>query len=101
MTSVRKSLAKSSSGDGAAAGSRPVTCETCRGQGEVAHVQRSFLGEIRTLRLAACYQLLATARDVEHAVVIAHGDRCSRSRESSRKLASNNRERALARAEAG
>ena len=37
-------------GDGAAPGSRPVTCETCRGAGEVSHVQRSFLGEIRTLR---------------------------------------------------
>ncbi|HWI42981.1 MAG TPA: molecular chaperone DnaJ [Nocardioides sp.] len=42
-------------GDGAAPGSEPVTCETCRGVGEVAHVQRSFLGEIRTLRpCAAC-----------------------------------------------
>ncbi len=42
-------------GDGAAPGSKPVTCETCHGQGEVAHVQRSFLGEIRTLRpCAAC-----------------------------------------------
>ncbi len=42
-------------GAGAAPGSRPVTCETCRGAGEVAHVQRSFLGEIRTLRpCAAC-----------------------------------------------
>ncbi|GAB3860500.1 molecular chaperone DnaJ [Nocardioides maradonensis] len=38
------------SGSGAAPGSQPVTCETCHGQGEVAHVQRSFLGEIRTLR---------------------------------------------------
>jgi molecular chaperone DnaJ len=37
-------------GDGAAPGSHPVPCETCHGQGEVAHVQRSFLGEIRTLR---------------------------------------------------
>ncbi len=37
-------------GDGAAPGSHPVPCETCRGQGEVAQVQRSFLGEIRTLR---------------------------------------------------
>jgi molecular chaperone DnaJ len=37
-------------GDGAAPGSKPVACETCHGQGEVAHVQRSFLGEIRTLR---------------------------------------------------
>jgi molecular chaperone DnaJ len=42
-------------GDGCAPGSSPTTCETCRGQGEVAHVQRSFLGEIRTLRpCAAC-----------------------------------------------
>jgi len=38
------------SGSGAAAGSEPVTCETCHGHGEVAHVQRSFLGEIRTVR---------------------------------------------------
>lgn len=42
-------------GDGCAEGTRPVPCETCRGRGEVAHVQRSFLGEIRTLRpCAAC-----------------------------------------------
>jgi molecular chaperone DnaJ len=42
-------------GDGAAPGSQPMPCETCRGAGEVAHVQRSFLGEIRTLRpCAAC-----------------------------------------------
>jgi molecular chaperone DnaJ len=42
-------------GEGTAAGSHPIPCETCRGAGEVAHVQRSFLGEIRTLRpCAAC-----------------------------------------------
>ena len=42
-------------GAGAAPGTRPVACETCHGHGEVAHVQRSFLGEIRTLRpCAAC-----------------------------------------------
>ena len=42
-------------GSGATPGSQPVPCETCRGAGEVAHVQRSFLGEIRTLRpCAAC-----------------------------------------------
>ena len=35
---------------GAAPGSEPVTCETCHGHGEIAQVQRSFLGEIRTLR---------------------------------------------------
>ncbi len=42
-------------GSGAAEGSRPITCETCHGRGEVQHVQRSFLGEVRTLRpCAAC-----------------------------------------------
>ncbi len=42
-------------GEGAAPGTHPVPCETCHGQGEVAHVQPSFLGEIRTLRpCAAC-----------------------------------------------
>ncbi|GAB3764094.1 molecular chaperone DnaJ [Nocardioides ginsengisegetis] len=48
-------LCTTCNGDGAAPGSHPVPCETCRGAGEVAHVQRSFLGEIRTLRpCAAC-----------------------------------------------
>jgi len=42
-------------GGGAAPGTTPITCETCHGAGEVAHIQRSFLGEIRTLRpCAAC-----------------------------------------------
>ena len=43
------------SGSGAANGVQPVTCETCHGMGEVQHVQRSFLGEIRTVRpCSAC-----------------------------------------------
>ncbi|UAL31036.1 molecular chaperone DnaJ [Nocardioides rotundus] len=37
-------------GEGTAPGTHPVTCTTCHGQGEVAQVQRSLLGEIRTLR---------------------------------------------------
>jgi molecular chaperone DnaJ len=42
-------------GEGTAPGTHPVPCETCRGTGEVAQVQRSFLGEIRTLRpCSAC-----------------------------------------------
>lgn len=36
------------SGSGAQEGSQPVTCATCHGQGEVTHVQRSFIGDIRT-----------------------------------------------------
>ena len=35
-------------GSGAAEGSRPVRCSTCHGQGDVTHVQRSFIGDIRT-----------------------------------------------------
>jgi molecular chaperone DnaJ len=42
-------------GEGAAPGSHPVPCETCGGRGETVNVQRSFLGEIRTMRpCAAC-----------------------------------------------
>jgi molecular chaperone DnaJ len=43
------------SGKGAAPGSEPEACQTCHGRGEVHQVQRSFLGEIRTMRpCAAC-----------------------------------------------
>ena len=42
-------------GSGAAPGSKPKTCEICQGRGETFHVQRSFLGEVRTMRpCAAC-----------------------------------------------
>jgi molecular chaperone DnaJ len=42
-------------GEGTAPGTHPVTCQTCQGRGETFHVQRSFLGEIRTMRpCAAC-----------------------------------------------
>ena len=46
-TAVRCSTCQ---GEGTAPGTHPIPCETCHGAGEVAHVQRSFLGEIRTLR---------------------------------------------------
>ena len=35
-------------GTGANEGSQPVRCSTCKGQGDVTHVQRSFIGDIRT-----------------------------------------------------
>ena len=48
-------LCSTCAGSGAAPGSQPITCETCHGRGEVQQVQRSFLGEVRTLRpCAAC-----------------------------------------------
>lgn len=43
-------LCQTCHGSGAAAGSQPVMCETCHGQGEVQQVQRSFLGEVRSVR---------------------------------------------------
>jgi molecular chaperone DnaJ len=36
------------SGSGSSEGSAPVTCPTCHGQGDVTHIQRSFIGDIRT-----------------------------------------------------
>ncbi len=35
-------------GSGGEDGSQPVRCGTCHGQGDVTHVQRSFIGDIRT-----------------------------------------------------
>src|ERR687890_476616 len=35
-------------GSGASEGSSPVRCQTCHGQGDVTHIQRSFIGDIRT-----------------------------------------------------
>lgn len=40
----------SCSGKGAADGTEPVTCTTCHGAGDVQTVQRSFLGDIRTVQ---------------------------------------------------
>lgn len=37
-------------GNGSADGSQPVQCTTCHGQGDVTTVQRSFLGDIRTVQ---------------------------------------------------
>ena len=48
-------LCTTCNGEGAAPGSHAVPCETCGGRGETIHLQRSFLGEIRTMRpCAAC-----------------------------------------------
>jgi molecular chaperone DnaJ len=48
-------LCPTCAGEGAAPGTHPVTCQTCQGRGETVQVQRSFLGEIRTMRpCAAC-----------------------------------------------
>ena len=38
------------SGAGTAPGTSTAPCTTCGGRGEISHVQRSFLGEVRTMR---------------------------------------------------
>jgi molecular chaperone DnaJ len=38
------------SGAGTAPGTSLAPCQTCQGRGEISHVQRSFLGEVRTMR---------------------------------------------------
>ena len=43
-------LCTTCTGEGAAPGSHPVPCEICHGRGETIHLQRSFLGEVRTMR---------------------------------------------------
>ena len=35
-------------GEGTAPGTRPVTCQTCHGRGEISRVVRSFLGQVMT-----------------------------------------------------
>ncbi|MDX6307140.1 MAG: molecular chaperone DnaJ [Nocardioidaceae bacterium] len=37
-------------GAGTAPGTHPTRCATCHGQGDISQVQRSFLGEVRTMR---------------------------------------------------
>ncbi len=51
-------------GEGAAAGTHPTTCETCRGRGEVQSVQRSFLGQVMTTR--TCGRCGGAGSVIEH-----------------------------------
>ncbi|MDR2930803.1 MAG: molecular chaperone DnaJ [Propionibacteriaceae bacterium] len=51
-------------GSGAADGTKPVTCRTCQGRGEVTQVQRSFIGDIRTA--SPCPQCRGYGTIIEH-----------------------------------
>ncbi len=51
-------------GQGAAPGTHPQTCETCNGRGEVQQVQRSFLGQVMTTR--ACPRCAGTGSTIAH-----------------------------------
>jgi molecular chaperone DnaJ len=51
-------------GAGAAPGTHPTTCDTCRGRGEVQQVQRSFLGQVMTTRV--CPRCTGTGSVIPH-----------------------------------
>ncbi|WP_328995679.1 molecular chaperone DnaJ [Kribbella sp. NBC_01245] len=68
------------SGSGAEAGSKPVTCEICHGRGEVTHTQRSFLGEVRTMR--PCPNCRGFGTTIPNPCVECAGDGRVRSRRS-------------------
>ncbi len=59
-------------GSGAADGSKPVTCRTCQGRGEVTQVQRSFIGDIRTS--SPCPQCRGYGTVVEHPCPDCYGE---------------------------
>ena len=59
-------------GEGAAAGTHPITCPTCQGRGEVQSVQRSFLGQVMTTR--TCGRCGGVGSVVEHPCATCGGD---------------------------
>ena len=60
------------SGSGAADGTKPVTCRTCQGRGEVVSVQRSFIGDIRTS--SPCPQCRGYGTIIEHPCPDCYGE---------------------------
>ena len=59
-------------GAGTASGTHPITCDTCRGRGEVQQVQRSFLGQVMTTR--ACPRCSGLGSIIEHPCGECSGD---------------------------
>ena len=59
-------------GAGTAAGTHPITCDTCKGRGEVQSVQRSFLGQVMTTR--ACPRCAGLGSIIEHPCGECSGD---------------------------
>jgi len=60
------------SGSGAADGTKPITCRTCQGRGEVISVQRSFIGDIRTS--SPCPQCRGYGTVIEHPCPDCYGE---------------------------
>lgn len=60
------------SGSGAEPGTRPVSCPTCGGSGEVRQVQRSVFGQFVTI--APCRQCRGEGRVIDQPCTTCHGD---------------------------
>ena len=60
------------SGSGSADGTKPVTCRTCSGRGEITQVQRSFLGDIRTS--SPCPKCRGYGTLIEHPCADCYGE---------------------------
>ena len=67
-------------GEGCAPGTHPETCETCKGRGEIQHVQRSFLGQVMTSR--PCTTCGGFGTVIRHPCVQCSGDGRVRTRRS-------------------
>jgi len=65
-------LCTTCAGSGAADGTKPVTCRTCQGRGEVVSVQRSFIGDIRTS--SPCPQCRGYGTIIEHPCPDCYGE---------------------------
>jgi molecular chaperone DnaJ len=59
-------------GAGTQPGTEPVTCDMCRGQGDIQHVQRSFLGQVMTSR--PCPQCKGFGTTIPHPCNECSGD---------------------------
>jgi len=62
----------SCAGSGTADGTKPVTCRTCQGRGEITQVQRSFIGDIRTS--SPCPQCRGYGTIIEHPCPDCYGE---------------------------
>lgn len=69
-------------GAGTAAGSKPVTCDTCHGSGEIQQLQRSLLGQVMTTR--PCPVCRGFGEVIENPCQQCHGDGRVRTRRTVR-----------------
>ena len=60
------------SGSGSEPGSQPVTCQVCRGTGEIRQVSRSLFGQF--INVTTCYQCQGAGKVIRNACAECHGE---------------------------